>query len=391
MAVPRLWGVKSDIDLSDLPLRDDLRGRTPYGAPQAVTATPLNVNENSYPVPPQVVAAMRERVDAVLPGLNRYPDREFTELREALADYLGHGLDAGNLWAANGSNEVLQQLLMAFGGPGRTALGFTPAYSMHPIIAECTGTRWIDGHRNPDFSLDTASAVAQVRAERPDVVFVVSPNNPTGTAVPLELIEAVYDVAPGIVIVDEAYTEFSRHPEVTALDMLPGRGRLVVSRTMSKAFALAGARLGYFAADPAVCDAIRLVRLPYHLSAVTQAVALAALDHRAELLSTVATLRDQRDRIVEAVTEMGLIAVPSDANFVMIGEFDDPQKVWQGVLDHGILIRNNGIPRYLRVTAGTPEETTAFLRALADVLGLPVPSQATGPAPAETAGTGVAR
>ena len=354
-------------------LRPDLRGGTPYGAPQLDVPVALNTNESSYPVPAPVVEAIVERVGQVAAGLNRYPDREFTRLREALAAYLtaeGTPVRAEEVWAGNGSNEVLLHLLQAFGGPGRVALGFTPAYSMHPVITRTTGTTWVDGVRGvPDagrFDLDAASAVRQVREHAPSVVFLCSPNNPTGTALGLDVVEAVYAAAPdAVVVVDEAYAEFRRPGTPSALSLLPGRERLVVTRTMSKAFAFAGGRLGYLAADAALTEALRLVRMPYHLSTPTQAIALAALEHAERMLETVDAIKAERDRIVEGVAALGLHAVPSDANFVLFGGLDDAPATWQALLDEGVLVRDVGIPHYLRVTAGTPSETTAFLDALA--------------------------
>jgi histidinol-phosphate aminotransferase len=309
----------------------------------------------------------------VAAGLNRYPDREFVRLRQDLAAYLtrasGVAVTAEQVWAGNGSNEVLLHLLQAFGGPDRVALGFTPAYSMHPIITRTAGTRWVDGCRGVEgagaFDLDVSSAVAQVRSHQPNIVFLCSPNNPTGTALGLDIVEAIYDAAPqAVVVVDEAYAEFARPGTPSALTLLEGRGRLVVTRTMSKAFALAGGRLGYLVADPELTEVLRLVRLPYHLSAPTQAVACAALEHADGLLATVELLKTQRDRIVAELAEMGLDPVPSDANFVLFGGLRDEQVTWQALLDQGILIRDVGLANYLRVTAGTPQETGAFLEAM---------------------------
>lgn len=380
--------------LARLPLRDDLRGRTPYGAPQLEVAVRLNTNENSYDVPAEVVDAIVEAVRAEAAHLNRYPDREFTALREDLARYLSGtagpaGIHPDQVWAGNGSNEVLQHILQAFGGPGRTALGFTPSYSMHPIISAGTGTAWVDGGRGrpgDPFGLDPAATVAQVTRHDPDVVFLCSPNNPTGTALDLEVVRAVYDACRGVVVVDEAYTEFARPGTPSALTLLPGRERLVVTRTMSKAFGFAGARLGYLAADPAVCDAFRLVRLPYHLSALTQAAARAALAHAPALLATVQAIKAQRDRMVTELAGLGLDPVPSDANFVLFGGLGgqgrpDERAAWQGLLDRGVLVREVGLPGHLRVTAGTPAETDAFLTALADVLGRPFPEQSSEETP----------
>jgi histidinol-phosphate aminotransferase len=353
--------------LDALPIRDDLRGLLPYGAPQLDVAIRLNTNENPYPPPAELVEDLRRSVAATADTLNRYPDREATQLREALAGYLGHGVEPDQVWAANGSNEILQQLLMAFGGAGRTALGFVPSYSMHHLIALATGTGWQAIHRKDDFSLDPERARADVLATMPDVVFLCSPNNPTGTALDPAVVTAVLDAAPGMVVVDEAYAEFSHQP--TLLPLLSGHPRLVVTRTMSKAFAFAGARVGYLAANPAVVDALRLVRLPYHLSALTQAAALAALRHADATLAQVAQLRADRDSMVAALRARGLDVVDSDANFVLFGRFDDQAAVWKGLLAEGVLVRDVGLPGWLRVSVGTTDECTAFLDALGRVLG----------------------
>jgi histidinol-phosphate aminotransferase len=326
-------------NLEHLPIRDDLRGQKPYGAPQLDVPISLNVNENTYGIPEKVAISIVENLARATVTLNRYPDREFLELRSKLASFLGHNLSAGKVWAANGSNEILQQLFTAFGGPGRNALSFGPTYSMYPNIARIT----------------------------PNLVIFCSPNNPTGTALSLDLIQSAYEATDGIVIVDEAYAEFSTNP--SALTLLEGRDRLVVSRTMSKAFAFAGARLGYLAASEGVVDAMRIVRLPYHLSALTQAAALAALEHSSELLQNVEKIKLQRNRIVEATRGWGLNPYPSDANFVLIGGFENPDAVFEKLLARGVLVRNVGIPGTLRITAGTEAETTKLLAELALVLG----------------------
>jgi histidinol-phosphate aminotransferase len=363
--------------LDQLPLRPELQGRTPYGAPQLPATYRLNTNENPYPLPTELLADLGTALGHAALELNRYPDRDAVALRTDLAGYLtrtsGESVAREQVWAANGSNEVLQQILQAFGGADRTALGFTPSYSMHPIISAGTGTAWVDGHRRDDFTIDAAAAAAQVRELRPDVVFVTSPNNPTGTAVALETVTELYDAMSygqgraGVLVVDEAYEEFARAGTPSALALLPGRPRLIVSRTMSKAFGMAGLRLGYLAADPAVVDALQLVRLPYHLSSLTQAAARTALAHTDALLATVEAVKAQRDRIVAALPAMGLTSVPSDANFVLFGRFADAHAAWQALLDRGVLVRDVGLPGWLRVTAGTAEETGAFLTALGEV------------------------
>jgi histidinol-phosphate aminotransferase len=353
--------------LDALPIRDDLRGKSPYGAPQKAVPVALNVNENTHPIPEAVARDIVTSLAHAVLNVNRYPDREFTELRVSLAGYLGHGLTADNIWAANGSNEVLQQVLQAFGGPGRSLLGFTPTYSMYPLLASGTGTRWIGAERDAEYEVSPDTAAAAVRRENPDIVFLCSPNNPTGTPLSLETIKAVYDATDGIVVVDEAYFEFAPAGTESALALLDGRDRLLVSRTMSKAFAFAGVRLGYLAASPAVTDALRLVRLPYHLSALTQAAATAALAHSAEMLSMVDDIKGQRDRISAGLAELGYHPYRTHSNFVLFGGVDDPHALFEALLGDGVLIRDIGLPGQMRVSAGTEAETTAFLDAMAAV------------------------
>lgn len=351
------------------PVRPELRGLEPYGAPQLAVPVRLNVNENPYPPSAEVVAEITRSVSESAATLNRYPDRELGALRTALADYLGHGVTAEGVWAANGSNEVMLHLLQAFGGPGRVALSFAPTYSMYPEYARNTHTAWVVGRREQDFSLDLDHARELVAECRPSVLLVPSPNNPTGTALPLAAVRALCEAVgdAGLVVVDEAYAEFRRAGTPSALELLPAHRNLVVTRTMSKAFALAGARLGYLAADPAVCRALRVVRLPYHLSAVTQAVAVAALRHAGDLLGRVDALRAERDGLVAWLREEGYAVADSDANFVLFGCFPDRDAAWQGLLDRGVLVRATGPEGWLRVSVGTPEEMAAFRQALTQV------------------------
>ena len=351
------------------PLRDELRGIEPYGAPQLDVPVQLNVNENPYPPSEAVVADVASSVAEATRTLNRYPDREFAALRVALADYLGHGVRPEQVWAANGSNEIMLQLLQAFGGPGRTALSFAPTYSMYPEYARDSNTAWVQGRREEDFALDLDAARDLVERERPSVVLLPSPNNPTGTALPPEAVSLLCETVgeSGIVVVDEAYGEFRRAGTPSALELLPRHRNLVVTRTMSKAFALAGARLGYLAAAPEICDAIRVVRLPYHLSAITQTVALAALRHAPELLGKVDALRVERDATVAWLREQGHQVADSDANFCLFGTFSDRHAVWQNLVDRGVLIRETGPDGWLRVSIGTAEEMTTFKQALTAV------------------------
>lgn len=355
-----------EITLADLPLREDLRGKSPYGAPQLSVPVRLNTNENPHPPSAALVDDVARSVREAAADLHRYPDRDAVALRTDLAGYLSiqTGVEVGpeNVWAANGSNEILQQLLQAFGGPGRSAIGFVPSYSMHPIISDGTQTQWLAANRADDFGLDVDVAVGAITDRKPDVVFVASPNNPSGQSISLDDLRSVLDVAPGIVIVDEAYGEFSSQPSAIGL-IGDYPTKLIVTRTMSKAFAFAGGRLGYLIAAPAVIDAMLLVRLPYHLSAITQAAARAALRHADDTLGSVAQLISERERVCAALSAMGFRVIPSDANFVLFGEFADAPATWQRYLDAGILIRDVGIAGYLRATTGLPEENDALLAA----------------------------
>ena len=360
-----------DVTLADLPLRENLRGKSPYGAPQLVVPVRLNTNENPHPPTQALIDDVAASVRDAAAELHRYPDRDSVQLRTDLAAYLtaatGVPLTVDNLWAANGSNEILQQLLQAFGGPGRTAIGFVPSYSMHPIISDGTQTEWLQAARAADFGLDMDVAVAAVKERTPDCVFVASPNTQSCQSVPIEdLRRLLQEMTGGILIVDEAYGEFSSQPSaVTLIDEFPTK--LIVTRTMSKAFAFAGGRLGYLAAAPAVIDALLLVRLPYHLSVLTQAAACAALRHADDTLGSVATLAAERDRVSAELTRLGYRVIPSDANFVLFGDFADAPATWQRYLDKGILIRDVGIPGFLRTTIGLAEENDAFLAASADL------------------------
>ncbi len=362
------------------PLREELRGVEPYGAPQLDVPVQLNVNENPYPPSAACVADIATAVAQAASTLNRYPDREFTELRAGLAAYLntagarpglGGVITADQVWAANGSNEIMLQILQAFGGPGRTAVSFAPTYSMYPEYARDAMTGWVAGRRHEDFSFDLEHAAALIAEHRPSVVLLPSPNNPTGTALPHDVVGTLAELVDsigGILVIDEAYAEFRRAGTPSALELLPAHRNLVVTRTMSKAFALAGARLGYLAAAPEICDALRVVRLPYHLSAVTQATASAALRHAEELLGNVAELRRERDLTVAWLRERGHDVADSDANFCLFGRFEDRHAVWRGLLDHGVLIRETGPDGWLRVSIGTSEEMTAFKDALTATL-----------------------
>jgi histidinol-phosphate aminotransferase len=355
-----------------LPIRHDLVGIESYGAPQLDVAARLNVNENPFPLPADLAAAIGDAVRKVAVGLNRYPDRDADDLRRALADYIHRESDVtvspDHVWAANGSNEVMHHVFLAFGGPGRVAISFDPTYSMYPEYARDTFTEYVTYPRLADFSVDVAAAVRAIELRRPSLVLVTSPNNPTGTAMPLVDVATLAAAAlanGAMLVVDEAYAEFRQDGTPSSLDLLTEFPNLVVTRTMSKAFAMAGARLGYaIAADPAVVSVLRVVRLPYHLSAVTQAVALTALEHADELQAQVDLLRSERDLLAGWLVEAGFTVTPSDANFILFGMFEDRDAVWRSLLEQGVLIRQTGPKGWLRVSIGTPEENDMFRRAL---------------------------
>ena len=355
-----------------LPLRDSLRPLSPYGAPQVPARASLNTNENPYSPSPALQKAIARAVAQVASDLNRYPDRDATVLRTKLADYIneqsGTKFSADNVWAANGSNEIIQSIFLAFAqGP---VLGFTPSYSMHPLIAKVTGSQWIDGKRNIDFSLNAAEAVSEIQKHKPTLTFITTPNNPTGGAVSIETIQMLADAAKsvgGLLVVDEAYAEFSQ--EISAVTLISNSPHVVVIRTMSKAFAFAGARVGYLVSDVSVKDAMMIVRLPYHLSALTQAAAQVAIDHRAELLGGVSTLIKARAHVVQALHDMGLTTIPSSANFVLFTGFkQDAPQLWASMLEKGVLIRDVGLSGYLRVTIGNEAENNLFISALKELI-----------------------
>ena len=355
-----------------LPLRESLRPLLPYGAPQVPAQASLNTNENPYSPSPALQKAITDAVAKVAADLNRYPDRDATVLRTKLADYInelsGTKFSADNIWVANGSNEIIQSIFLAFAqGP---VLGFTPSYSMHPLIAKVTGAQWIDGKRNADFSLNTTEAIAEIQNNKPTLTFITTPNNPTGGSVTIDDIQKLADackVVGGLLVVDEAYAEFSQEKSATTL--IANNPHVIVIRTMSKAFAFAGARVGYLVSDVAVKDAMMIVRLPYHLSALTQAAAQVAIDHRAELLGGVATIIAARESVVTALRAMGLTTIASSANFVLFSGFkQEAPQLWAALLEKGVLIRDVGLSGYLRVTIGNEAENTLFISALKELI-----------------------
>jgi len=349
-----------------VPLRRELIGVDPYGAPEISGMVRLNVNENPYPPSRALQGELAQAVALAIGDINRYPDRDATVLRAGLAAYLGGGLLEDQVWAANGSNEVATHLLLAFGGPGRTLATLTPTYSMYPQYARDTMTGFVTWPREADFTITLETLEALRDAHHPDILMIAAPNNPTGTPTPLSVIDQACELANWLVVIDEAYHEFAAGESATAL--LPKHRNLVVTRTMSKAFALAGGRVGYLAADKSVVAACRIVRLPYHLSAQTQALALAALEHADEPLAHVAELRETCAQTQVWMRSLGLDVPASETNFALFGPFADRHATWEALLERGILVREVGPAGYLRVSMGTSDDMVLFRQALVAVL-----------------------
>jgi histidinol-phosphate aminotransferase len=346
--------------------REGLRDTEPYVSPQLEVAARLNTNECPHPLPR---GFFDELADAIrdLP-LNRYPDGSMRRLREELAAI--HGWAAQGTWAANGSNEILTQLLQAYGGPDRRALLFEPTYLVHARLCRLTHTT-IDERRLPDDFVMTQAEVDVARTVAPDVVFVCSPNNPTGNPQPVEVVRAMAEALPSsLVIVDEAYGEFATDP--SSVPLLERHDNVAVVHTFSKAFAMAGARIGYVLSSPSVVGDLERVRLPYHLSALAQTAGITAIHHRTEAQQLLEAVRRERDRMAAELAVMpGVTVYPSQANFVLFIPPGEAVAVWRGLLDRGVLVRDMTavVAGALRVTAGSEHETDLFLGAMKEVLG----------------------
>ncbi len=350
--------------------REDLSDLEGYHSPQVDVAVRLNTNESPYPPPPEFFEAWTAEVSRA--DAHRYPDRAARQLRSALGEFLG--VPAQRVFCANGSNEVLQTLLLTYGGPGRTALVFEPSYVLHAHIARITGTGVVTGERRPDFTLDPDSAVRMVEDQEPDVVFLTTPNNPTGMVEPRETVEAIVEriaarAKPGLLIVDEAYAEFSPW---SAIDMVADGVPLVVARTYSKVWSMAAFRLGFCVAPESIVEELEMVVLPYHLSVPTQLAGTVALRFTGDMDIRVTSIMTERDRVGAALAALdGVEAFPSGANFILFRTAGG-QATWEGLLEAGVLVRNFARwPRLddcLRVTIGRPEENDAFLAALKEVL-----------------------
>ena len=354
-----------------LQINDNLKDLAPYGAPQISVAARLNTNENPYSLDQELQNVISREITKQLSHLNRYPDRDALELRSQLAGFInqssGTSFATENIWAANGSNEILQSIALAFKGD---ALGFEPSYSMHPLISRAVGKSWISVPRNPDFSIDVEIAKTEILSRKPGIIFITTPNNPTGGSTPLAVVQELATAAQSInalLVVDEAYAEFSSDP--SAVTIINQHHNVIVSRTMSKAFAFAGARLGYLIAQPIIIEAMLLIRLPYHLSDLTQAAARAALSQHARLNNDVEKIIKSRTSIKQALESLGLTVIPSTANFLLFTGFTmSAPELWAELVKHGVLIRDVGIPAHLRVTIGTETENEAFISALRSII-----------------------
>jgi histidinol-phosphate aminotransferase len=351
---------------ASVPVREDLGALPGYRSAQPAAKVRLNTNESPVLPPRAWVDALTAELQSV--DFHRYPDRGAGRLRQALAE--AHGVAIEQVYCANGSNEVLQGLLLAYGGPGRTAALFEPTYTLHAHIARVTGTAVAAGRRAPDFSIDLAQARRLLAEARPTITFLCSPNNPSGRAEPKQVVDEVVAMAPGLVVMDEAYSQFSRW---SAIDSLSDEGKLVVVRTFSKTWSLAGVRLGYLVGPRAVVDALWRVTLPYHLDVMKQVAGALALRYEEEMHERVALIVAERERLSSALSALPVEAWPSEANFVLFRPLRRPaHEVWEGLLDRSVLIREcgnwPGAEGCLRVTVGSPEENDAFLCALEECL-----------------------
>jgi histidinol-phosphate aminotransferase len=342
--------------------RDDLAALVGYHSPQLDVSVRLNTNESPFEPPLEFVDRWLDELRST--SLNRYPDRDARELRDALGKHLGQ--PAERLFCANGSNEVLQTLLLTYGGQGRKVLTFEPTYALHSHIANITGTDVVHGTRRDDFTIDPDAAVALIREVQPTITFVCSPNNPSGTVEPDATLDAILEVAPGLVVVDEAYGEFAPRSAIGRVD---DDGRLVVVRTYSKVWSMAALRLGFAVAPPWLVEQLEQVVLPYHLDVPTQIAGRVALDWSDAMGARVEQLVAERERVQRVLVEVdGLIAYPSGANFVLFRVDGNARAVWQAMVNRGVLVRdfssNPNTEACLRITIGTPEENDQFLDAL---------------------------
>lgn len=347
--------------------REDLGLREGYHSPQVDVSVRLNTNESPLPPPPAWLDALAQELRQI--PFNRYPDRGAWGLRRAIARF--HGVTAEQVFCANGSNEVLQSVCLAYGGPGRRAAVFEPTYALHSHIAHLTGTEVVEGRRRPDFTLDLDEVDEVLAAGKPSITFLCSPNNPTGMAENVTTVEAVLESAPGLVVVDEAYGQFS---DWSALSLVDNSRPLVVTRTFSKTWSMAAARLGYLIGPAQLVETLERVALPYHLDAFKQAAGRLALDFAPEMEERVGLIVRERRRIAASLDRLGVTTWPSQSNFVLFRpEARKGSEVWQGLLDRSVLVRDTsswpGLAGCLRVTVGTPAENDAFLRALEEVLG----------------------
>jgi len=342
--------------------RADLGLREGYHSAQVEVPVRLNTNESPFPPPASWEKELLAEMESI--AWNRYPDRSAMALRQALGEL--HGLGPEWVFVANGSNEVIQCLCLAYGGPSRLAAVFEPTYALHSHIAHLTGTSVAEGSRRADLSLDLEAALSLVGSARPDITFLCSPNNPTGMAEPPETVAGLLGASPGVLVVDEAYGQFASW---SAQELMGPDVPLAVTRTFSKTWSMAAARLGYLLGPPELVAHLERVALPYHVDAFKQLAGRLALRYVAEMESAVAAVVAERTRLEEAFARMGVGFWPSQANFVLFRPGARPgREVWEALLDKGVLVRDTsswpGLGGCLRVTVGTRAENDAFLAAL---------------------------
>jgi histidinol-phosphate aminotransferase len=343
-------------------VRDDLKDLKPYEVPLLRTAVELDSNENPWNLSADVVDAIQAEIDGI--DFNRYPDIGAARLRGGLAGALG--VAPSNIMVGNGSNEVLLNLLLAFGGAGRRAMLFEPTYSMHGVLTRIAATETVISMLNDDFDFDPAIQLPAIAAADPSIVFLNSPNNPTGNMIPVETIEAVCQGGDYLVVVDEAYGEFAGQ---TCLPLTAKYKNLALVKTFSKAFRLAAARVGYVTADAAIIEALDKVKLPYNLNALSMTAAAVVWDNRAAVLAAVSEIVSERTRVLTALNGLpGINPYPTSANFVLFRTSTDADGIFDRLMAAGVQIRNfNGKPgldNCLRVTIGTPAENDKFLAAI---------------------------
>jgi len=361
-------------------VRDDLTVLEQYHSPQLDVEVRLNTNESPLPPPEGFVELFQSRIGGL--SWNRYPDRQAKRLREALADF--EGVRPESVFVANGSNEVIQTLCLVYGGYGRTAVTFEPTYAMHGQIARTVQCKTVELERTPTFEIDVEVLDQAFVELDPSIFFLCSPNNPTGTAEQLSTVERALLGATGdcMVVVDEAYGQFA---SFTASQLLADDVGLVVTRTFSKTWSMAGARLGYLLGPPTVVEQLYKAVLPYHLDSVKQIAGEVALEFVDEMEVRVDMIKTERRRLSRGLDALGFEVFDSQANFILFrttqGGWGGDQ-LWHSLVDQSVLVRNcsswDRLDDCLRVTVGTSAENDRFLDAISAANSLTNPADKAG-------------